>query len=277
VQLSVCICTRNRPEELERALISVGRSSVAVAEVVVSDDSDGEESRAVAARHGARWVRGPRRGLGPNRNRAAGEVRGSHVLFLDDDAELGETFVERVQSCRDRHADPARLIVTGREDNRGRLVEPRAPDWLGFQRRPYRPGDELRTIVINAAVVPADVAREVGFDEQLVYGYDEVDFAERALAAGCRIVACPDAVNRHTPSAVNRDFYAPHVHTSRLYVVLKHRFHVRRQPVRGALVAIGATAHLILTGLRAGGLRGAADAARSAARGFGHLRRAGRR
>lgn len=268
MRLTVCICTRNRPDELDGALASIARSSVPVHEVVVSDDSGDDASRAVAERHGARWHRGPRAGLGPNRNAAARAATGSHVLFLDDDARLGRDFVARVAPLATEG-----VIVTGREDNDGRIVEARAVDRLGFQSRPYRPGEPRHTIVINATVFPREALERLGFDEHLVYGYDEVDITGRAVAEGYRVVERADAINHHHPSPVNRDYYAPHVHASRLYITIKHRIRVRRQPLRGTVVAGALVVHLFAAQMRRDGLTGARSAARSVAEAARALRR----
>lgn len=39
IQISVCICTRNRPEELVKAIQSIQKSTYPVHEIIVSDDS----------------------------------------------------------------------------------------------------------------------------------------------------------------------------------------------------------------------------------------------
>ena len=111
--VSVLICTRNRPAELGRALESVARSTLPVHQVVVSDDSSDNRSRRVTeAVPDVVWTAGPRVGLGANRNHALRMASGSHVLFIDDDVELGEEFLPLVRRCWERLA----------EDNRGRTI-----------------------------------------------------------------------------------------------------------------------------------------------------------
>ena len=53
-----------------------------------------------------RLVPGPRRGLGPNRNRALTAATGDRLLFLDDDAELAPDFVAAVRACLEAQAGP---------------------------------------------------------------------------------------------------------------------------------------------------------------------------
>ncbi len=104
--VSVCIATRNRPEQVRTALSSVLKQSYPHIEVVLVDDgSDSQEAigllDTLTSEFGPRgWqvLRSPRRsGPGAARNRAAMQARGEYLLFMDDDniarPEEIETFV----------------------------------------------------------------------------------------------------------------------------------------------------------------------------------------
>ena len=114
MNVTVCIPTRNRPEDLAECLDSIAASNVPVAEVVVSDDSTDDRTRElVAARYPhVKYVFGPRRGLGPNRNSAISAASGDWILFLDDDARLGPGFLAEMMKARYADAD-RKLIFTG--------------------------------------------------------------------------------------------------------------------------------------------------------------------
>lgn len=273
LRLSICICTRNRPEELARALESTRRSSVPVEEVVVADDSTDEvTTRLVRERFPwVAYVRGPRIGLGANRNAAVAAARGTHVLFIDDDVELDEDYVHLV---RDRWraapaGDRARLILAGTELNHGLEVVPNEQGVLGFQSRPYRDGEQLRSVVINGAVFPRALFDEVRFDPALVYGYDEIDLTTRAVAAGFRIERVPGAHNHHRPSPAGRDYYRPHREASRLYVTRKRRVVTEGRSIAGHLLFGVAAAHAVAHAVRNGGAAGAG-------KGWGTVREASR-
>ena len=96
--VSVCICTRNRPQELSKALHSVERSTYPAFEVIVSDDSTNDDTKKLMISHfpTVKYLEGPRKGLGANRNNVLKSVTGSHVLFIDDDVVLHENFLEMV-------------------------------------------------------------------------------------------------------------------------------------------------------------------------------------
>jgi glycosyltransferase involved in cell wall biosynthesis len=251
---TICICTRNRPKELEGALASISRSSVAPTQVIVSDDSDDDRVASVVATQALpiTYTSGPRSGLGANRNNAILEATGDYVIFLDDDARLGADFLGEMERrlAKVPAERRAKTILTGSEINLGRSVRPNEQDLLGFQSRTYRPGEPLRTVVINATLFPRSVFTRVLFDPQLMYGYDEVDFTTQAVAHGYTIIPCFEAANLHCPSELSRDGYRVAATASRLYVTLKRRSWTERSPVK-AWTGFGiATAHLYLASAR---------------------------
>jgi GT2 family glycosyltransferase len=247
-------------------LTSALSSGDAVAEVVVADDgdSDGPLIDAFKGDRRLHYLRGPRRGLGANRNAALAVARSPHVLFLDDDALVSRSFLERwraaLRSQPEHWRD--RLIFTGGELQGALPVYAGDQSFLGFQSRIYRPKEARRTVVMNAAVFPRELFRHVRFDEQLVYGYDEVDLTTRAVAAGYRIVFDPEALNEHRPSPVNRAMYARHVDASRLYVTLKRYWWTERAPAKAVAFAVCAPVHLLAANVKAARIKGLADTGR---------------
>jgi GT2 family glycosyltransferase len=262
-KVSVCICTRNRPEELKKALDSLDRSTYPIFEVIVSDDSTNKDTQTIINSHfpKVKYLAGPRRGLGANRNNALNAVTGAYVLFIDDDVILGENFLETVFGeleaySKKKEEEISKIIVTGIEKTNGELVFPHDQDFLGFQKIDYREGDSIKTVVINSAVFPSLLFKKVLFDEKLVYGCDEVDFTTRAVQEGFKIVLCPNAVNFHFPSPINRDFYKPYHEASRLYVTFKRYFSTEKKRLK-ALAYLGiASAHTVAHTLKIEGVRG---------------------
>ncbi len=233
----------------------------------MSDDSDNDESESLVVTNPLpiTYARGPRSGLGANRNCAIAAATGDYLLFLDDDAMLGQDFLRDVER---RFADVppdsrARTILTGTEIKAGETVRPNEQGFLGFQSRRYRQHEPLRTVVINAALFPRGLFDQVLFDPQLSYGFDEVDFTTQAVACGFVIVPCFEASNLHLPSTVGRAEYGSLAGASRLYVTLKRRRWTERSPVRAWVGFAVAAAHLYLASIKRNGLSGGLAAAHS--------------
>jgi GT2 family glycosyltransferase len=107
-----------------------------------------------------------------------------------------------------------------------------------------------------ATVFPRRLFDEIGFDERLIYGYDEVDVAVRARERGYQIVLCEDAINDHERSPVNRDMYQNHVEAARLYVTFKRYAFIERRPAKALAYVLVAAAHLLVSRIRRAGIRG---------------------
>lgn len=130
--LSVVICTYNRPELLRLALTSLLRQSPAnlTYEVVVVDNNSTAETRAVVdeiaqSDSRVRYVREPRQGNAYARNTGVAEARAPIVAFLDDDVTVRDHWVELIP----------RKFKESKADFIGGKVLPRweqpPPTWLG--------------------------------------------------------------------------------------------------------------------------------------------------
>ncbi len=281
-QVSVCICTRNRPDALCDAVRSVLASDDKAHQVVISDDSTDARSRAMveavfAAEMAAGlvvMVEGPRRGLGANRNTALGQATGTHILFIDDDVILSPPFLTEIAAVlAARGQQAAKLIVTGTEMTHGERVFPHKVTYLGHQSVAYRLDDVYDTVVINATVFPRAVFDRVKFDENLVYGCDEMDLTARAVHLhGFQIMLAPDSANNHFPSLVNRDFYTPFHEASRIYITFKRYAWVQRRPAKAWLYLLTAYAHILVHDLRKRGLPGFSAFATTVAKSLAYIR-----
>ncbi|MBY0360170.1 MAG: glycosyltransferase [Candidatus Obscuribacterales bacterium] len=256
--VSVLICTRNRADVILRAIDSIEESTVRVKEIVVSDDSTNDQTKELLSGRAIKYVEGPRRGLSANRNNALRYCEGNFILFIDDDAVLGKSFLEEIRSVFERCSPKTlpKTIVTGVEENFGRIVAPNDQDFLGFQQKPYNSDEGLNTIVINSTVFPASLFSEISFDERLIYGCDEVDLTTRAVARGYNIKLCRKAINQHYPAPSNRDYYLPYANASRMYVTAKRYFATENSLIKGLVFVVLASLHHIGSNLKKQGPRG---------------------
>lgn len=259
--IALCICTMNRPEDLNRCLDSVFRSNGMPDEIIVSDDSpDGSPTQVVVAQYpGVIYQEGPHRGLGPNRNACIYSGKGSHIIFIDDDVRVSpEFFVIARQLIAS--AD-SKTIITGYEMNYGgggrwegeiKKIVPQNPDFWGFQKLPV--SKDYGAIVINATIFPHLLFEQALFDEHLRYGSEEIDMAQHALSLGYRIVYEDCLYVEHHPSAVNREQYEQFIHASRLYATVKTYWQYERSPLKTMTYILLAPLQLAGSAIRRGNI-----------------------
>ncbi len=254
--ISLCICTMNRPDDLNRCLESVFQGVEKPDEVIVSDDSpDNQPVKGIADRYpGVIYQQGPRRGLGPNRNACIQRAKGSHIIFIDDDVCVPPEFFATAQQLIT--ASDSKTIITGYEMNHQegvRKVIPHNADFWGLQRLPASNG--YRAIVINATIFPRSLFEQALFDERLRYGSEEIDMAMHALALGYRIAYEDSLYVNHYPSPVNREQYQRFIHASRLYVTTKAYWQYERSVPKTLAYILLAPLQLIGSAVRKGDIR----------------------
>ena len=251
--ISLCICTMNRPDDLNRCLESVFQGVERPDEVIVSDDSpDNQPVKAIADKYpDVIYQQGPRRGLGPNRNACIQRAKGSHIIFIDDDVCVPPEFFATAR--RLLTSFDSKTIITGYEMNHQegvRKVVPHNADFWGLQRVPAC--NDYRAIVINATIFPRSLFEQALFDERLRYGSEEIDMAMHALALGYRIAYEDSLYVNHYPSTVNREQYQRFIHASRLYVTTKAYWQYERSVPKTLAYILLAPLQLIGSAVRRG-------------------------
>jgi len=192
VKVAVVIPTQRRAPYLEVALASiVPQARAAGAEVLVVDDGPDDATRAVAERHGARYLRHDApRGLNAARNSALKVTDAPLVCFVDDDVEvrLGwlDALVGAATACPDEVAVLTGPIHARFEDHRFRTCGREGPPITFLDLGPAD-RDCDHAWGANMAVRRSAVERAGSFDEaRELYG-DEQEWQARVKAAGGRI------------------------------------------------------------------------------------------
>jgi GT2 family glycosyltransferase len=186
---SIVIPTRARPGYLEVALESISAQAVAAAaEVIVVDDAgEGERTRELAERFGARYVahEAPL-GLNVARNTGVAAAAGELVVFVDDDVRVSAGWLRALLAAARAHPDVdvfAGRIVPRLEGRRlrscGREQPPVTSLDLGEQ-----DADARYAWGANMAIRHAALKRIGPFDESLEHGGDEQEWQERYRASG---------------------------------------------------------------------------------------------
>jgi GT2 family glycosyltransferase len=258
--LSICVCTLNRPRELERCLDSIAAGSQLPDEVIVSDDSDSSiarENEALCGRYAfCRYLRGPQHGLCANRNHVIACAKGLWISLLDDDATVTLQFIEEAHSYIKR--TPPLTILTGRVLEGG--VRPKVPvncTFLGHFGLPARNGRPLLNINLNCNLFPQGAFASEQFDERLRYGYEDTDLCARLIAKGYAIRYADTLVTSHLPPArTHENTRALSVRAEEARFIVTWRRYARYSPNRksAAIFAIIAPLHYALSAARQGRL-----------------------
>lgn len=215
--ISVVVCTRDRPLPLRRCLDALERLAPPPREIIVVDNAPQTEAtrEEVAGRSGIRYVREPHPGLDVARNAGLSHSTGGVIAFTDDDVEVHPRWLEGL--CRG-FDDPRIGAVTG-------MVLPAGLDteaqWLfeqhwGFNRGyharrfddDYFAARKRRGVPVweigagaNMAVRRSAVAAVGGFDQRLDVGAagcsGDSEFWYRLLAEGGHCRYEPTAVVFH--------------------------------------------------------------------------------
>jgi GT2 family glycosyltransferase len=212
-QATVAICTRDRPDDLRRALDALLGLPDRDQEILVVDNrpSTDASQRLVREYPAVRYVREDRPGLDAARNRALREATHDIVAFCDDDAVVEPEWLEGL--CRN-FVDPQVLCVTGLtmplelETEAQEHFEQHSPFGRGFRRVVFD-GQRDNPLLVGKVGAGANMALRrsilelVGpFDEALDAGTPtqsggDHEMFSRILAAGYRIVYDPAALSWH--------------------------------------------------------------------------------
>ncbi len=189
--ISVLVCTRDRPQSLERCLRSLGELDYPSYEVVVVDNCSREAKVArTVERAGFRYVREDRPGLDWARNRAIQESRYDIVAFIDDDAVASRGWLRALSRA---FANGEVMAVTGlilpaeMETQNQALFEQYGGMSKGLESRLYRPETMSARQLLMAQAFGAGA--NMAFRRQV---FDSVGWFDTALDTGTPSQGCGD-------------------------------------------------------------------------------------
>lgn len=232
--LTVIVCTRNRPDKLTVALASIRAACPAEVDILVVDSASvTAETREVARDAGCRYVRSDIKGLSIARNLGLRSTDRSLVVYIDDDCIAVEGWLDPILQ---HFADPAVGAVTGHMLDHTLIGEEIS-----------RPGIHVFTRTIqgldagHGAIMcfRRDLVLQIGgFDETLgagreLAGAEDLDMFCRILVEGIHIVYDSSCVIHHVNTR-DRDAYAQLHHGYGMGLGALANKWLRLRPVTGA-------------------------------------------
>ncbi len=256
--ITVIVCTRNRPAELDRCLASLAKLYPAAREVIVVNSAGDASAKDIAARHSANYVETDLHGVSRARNLGAAAARTAWIAYLDDDSIAEPNWLDGVSAV---FADERVGVVTGRIEplqeseaaqgsafgmfrrDRPRSVDRETPNWFSLA--------NFGHIGVGGNMfLRRDVfLRWQGFDNRLgrgavIPGAEEHFAFFQLIDLGYGSVHLPDSVVRHPAlqsEAELRRFHLEMAEIAAAYATLlfveypAHRLEVVRQIVSRVL------------------------------------------
>lgn len=212
-EISIVVCTRDRPDLLVDCLEAALRCDPAPREIIVVDSASvTQQTRAVAERAGVTYRRLDEPGLDRARNHGWQQATGGIVLYVDDDARVDHRAVSMIAASM---LDPEVALVTGlvlpaeiATDAQRRFEHGNGMS-KGFRRRVFNEdvapiGLAVWSVGVGAlmAIRRSTLVELDGFDPCLdvgtaTRGAGDLDIFYRILASGATAVYEPSCVARH--------------------------------------------------------------------------------
>jgi GT2 family glycosyltransferase len=224
-RVSAIVLNYNGLELLKVVLPSLAAQDFADCETIVVDDCSSDGSLAYLREHwpGVRVVVAGEENVGVAAalNAGVGVARGEFVALLNNDLELGPSWIAELAAALDRHPEAAsvggKLLSFHRREvidsvgdvfTRSMTAYPRGGGEV--DRGQYDEEVEIFAPTAGAAMYRAAALADVGpFDESFFAYFEDVDWGLRAQLAGYRSWYVPTAVAYHMGSATTKGQQSP--------------------------------------------------------------------
>ncbi|NVK34252.1 MAG: glycosyltransferase family 2 protein [Rhodobacteraceae bacterium] len=211
-RIGIMICTANRPQMLIECIKSLIAQEVdpscTVEICVVENDLTPLSKQSImdissSSRFPIHYAQEVRRGIPFARNKTLQEGldrKYDLIALLDDDEKVSANWLmTHLQTLRKFNADVSYGPIL-------RTFDATPPDWWDTSVPAPKPeGAELNRASTGNVFFKAALAKDpvaLRFNEKLTFGYEDLDFFERAVSAGFKIVWSPNAIaTEHVPAS----------------------------------------------------------------------------
>lgn len=189
---SIIIPSCNRPDLLRRCLNALHPEVQGIDhllyEVIVTDDSENERTHKMLQEYfnWVKWVKGPKNGIGANRNNAVNFARGNWLVFTDDDCIPGSNWIKAYHDTITRN-DSISVFE-------GRTTADRPQERFDEEAPINETGGCLWSC--NFCISKSLFINVGGFNERLKFAMEDVDLHKR-LSVSHSIIFTKDAFVVH--------------------------------------------------------------------------------
>lgn len=190
-KISIIIPCYNQGEYIEEALASVARQTIADYEIVVVDDgsTDNATRRLLEqlSMPKTRVIRTTNQGLAAARNNGIREAAGKYILPLDADDRIAPAYLEKAAAILETRPEVG--IVYCQAELFGEQQGP-------WNMPPYSLEQMLldNLIFCSAMFRKKDWERAGGYDEEMVYGWEDYDFWLSLIESGAEVCQIPEVL-----------------------------------------------------------------------------------
>jgi len=212
--VSVIIPVRNGEPTIEPLLESLQRLDYDrnKVEVVVVDGNSTDKTREIVKQYPVKLVVEEKEGLNAARNTGVRNSNGEIIAFTDCDCIVSKNWIRKIV---ENFKDPQVSCVGGSAKGRdGDFISQYADNSLVPLMPFFKTREELGMIKLflhhpvgGNMAFRRKAFEEVGcFDENIRYGFDDVEFAERICKAGYKMVLDPDVLVWHKHRSTLKEF-----------------------------------------------------------------------
>lgn len=198
--ISIGIITYNRPNNLKNCIQSVEKSinyaeekgiHIKIKDLIISDDgSIYFPLENIILNFPWKRIKGPKKGIGANRNNVIKNVKGDWCLMIDDDIELSEDFIYK--SLIQLKIVDRKTILTCRKSENGIIKIPTQSNFWGYRKIKINQVNKVTGFLDQSSWFPCSIVKDCKFDESVNYGPSEMDFAYQLIYYGYSIKFVPE-------------------------------------------------------------------------------------
>jgi Predicted glycosyltransferases len=266
------IPTRHRPESLKACLEAIYSNSVSPTLTIVGDDSTDteciEKNRKIVSTFGnCFYLSGKCNGPSQNRKDLIDNlllmienrnISVSHAACIDDDIIISDKWFENASNfLKENHARiPAEYHIIYGPIVQSLSIDDELPQlyrstFLGHFTASH--DNTTSCVNIQAAIFPINLFGKVNFDQNIVYGYEDLDLCNRAIPLGYQldcVISMPAIDTQRANSSLAEggtkyDALYQQIQSARLYTTFKKYLCIERNPIKAYYFLAVFSLHLI--------------------------------